>query len=95
MAKYIGKEMSIGTFEIKQCKLVLTVTVLCAHNFVCMNMCIKTFYQVTISKPCLAYQDLCTYVLLVLIFSGQSKQRKIALSFSRCLSDMAGRGGTT
>ena len=35
----------------------------------------------------LAYQDLCTYVLLVLTFSSPSKQRKTNLCFSLCLID--------
>ena len=36
--------MSIGTFKIKQCKLVPTVTILCTHNFACTNMHAKKIY---------------------------------------------------
>ena len=36
-------------------------------------------------KVCLAYQDLFIYVLLVLIFSSQSEQRKTVLCLSLCL----------
>ena len=45
MAKYIGKAVSISMFKIEQCKLAPTVTVLCTHNFACMNMCVKPFYM--------------------------------------------------
>ena len=36
--------MSMSTLKIKEHKLVLTVTVLCTFNFVCMNMHAKPFY---------------------------------------------------
>ena len=36
MAKYIGKAMSVSTFEIKQCKLALTVTFF-MHTF-CVHL---------------------------------------------------------
>ena len=38
-------------------------------------------------KPCLVYRNLCTYVLLVLIFSSQSERRKAILCLSLCLID--------
>ena len=44
MAKYIGKEISISTSDIKQCKLAHKVTVLCTNNFACTNVCAKPFY---------------------------------------------------
>ena len=46
--------MSISTFEIKQCKLVPTVTALCTHNFAWMNVCTKPFY---------VHKNQCTQIL--------------------------------
>ena len=46
--------MSVSTFEIKQCKLAPTVTVLGTHNFACMNVRAKLFY---------VHENQCTQIL--------------------------------
>ena len=53
MAKYLGKVMSISTFKIRQCKLAPTLTVLCTHNFVCINVHGKPVHaNIKFVKPC-------------------------------------------
>ena len=66
MAKDIGKAMTISTFKIKQCKLAPTMTVLCTHNFACMNVCTKPFHM---------HENQCTQILNLLSpdSSGGSK----------------------
>ena len=40
-----GKTMSISTLWINRCKLVPKLTVLCTHNFTCMNVHTEAFYM--------------------------------------------------
>ena len=37
--------MTTSKLQIKQCKLVLIVTVLCTHNFACTNVHAEPFYM--------------------------------------------------
>ena len=64
--------MSISTFKIKQCKLAPTVTVLCTHNFVCMNVCAKPFYVL---------KDQC-----MKIFNLASPNSSLIVTVSHCIS---------
>ena len=64
--------------DFKQCLLVGFLWSCLSHV-----QCTKLQYP----KLCLAYQDLWAFVLLVLIFSCKSKQRKTVLCLFICLID--------
>ena len=67
---YVTSSNAVKLCDFKQCYLV---------RFLWSCLCHLWYTKSQYSEPCLVYPDLCTFVLLVLIFSSQSEQRKTVL----------------